>query len=208
MKASTRWLAVPVAIAAGLWLTNRGTASATPQRTISGNWKDPDAPRRIRALARPLELEANWPGLGDFLAAVAYTESRGNMKATGDSGTSHGGFQLKRMSAKLDQRGLPTSVLYDERYQVALIADYLHRLRPFASKGQKIDWLALRRGMLYPSRVSDTSEVHARSRSTRKKLSEALVRAGVPASFMYRKAFPPGYQWPGIDRALQLTGAR
>lgn len=166
-----------------------------------GPWVDPDAPRRIRQLAANLEQAAGWPGLGDYLAGIAWIESRGNAHAGSDVGNAaRGWFGVRPQSAKVGELGLSPSALKDEADAVALAAWYAHRLRKYAAPGQQIDWLAVRRGWAYPGKVDDVHDP-----GYREQLAKGLAAAGVPADFMLRPAFPEGYEWPGIEAALQLT---
>lgn len=201
------WWIVPVAVVGAIWWTSRGTASAAdppPDRRVTGDWVDSDAPRRIRAIARPIEQAANWPGLGDYLAGIAYTESRGNAQAGKDSGNAaRGWFGIRPVSGRVGDLGLSGDALKNERYAVALAAWYAHRLRPYASSGQSIDWLAIRRGWAYPHLVDNVDHPGFLSQ-----LQRGLSNAGSDPSLAHRRAFPPGYQWPGIDTVLALVGAR
>lgn len=186
-----------------------GSSVPTPALVPGGGWKDEDAPRRIRELAYPIGLATGFEGLGDFLVAVAWTESRGDPRACRGScgaNSERGWFQLRPNSARVFDLGLGRDALFDEPTQVALAAWYADRLRPFAAPGQSIDHLALRRGWVYPSRVSDVAEAYPRSVVTRKHFAEGIAAAGLPSSFMYTPAFSPTYAWPGIDGILELVG--
>lgn len=188
-----------------------------PPPTPGGGWVDADAPRRIRALAGPLADQLGWPDLPDLLVAIAWTESRGNPQAQRYQGANaaRGWFQMRPNSARLDQANLTVDALKREADQVALVTWYLHRLRNYARKGQDIDLLALRRGMAYPFLVADVDEDMStpdagpgvRSRGARERFAEGLAMAGEDESFMFHRAFPPGYHWPGIDAALQTVRA-
>lgn len=200
------WVLVGGGAALGLYQRSRRTIVPYMPKPGDG-WVDADAPRRIRELAAPIAAAANWPDLPDFLVAVAWTESRGNPRAGSDVGNAaRGWFGLRPDSSRHDDLGLPVSALKDERWAVLLAAWYAHRLQPYAFPGQKIDWLALRRGWALPKLVSDVNETAPvknyapgeRSADVRERLSNALEAVGLPQSFMYRPAFPPGYQWPGI----------
>ena len=182
-----------------------------PEPQPGKGWVDADAPRRIREIARPIEELTGWDDLGDFLTAVAWTESRGNPGACHGAcaaNSAHGWFQLRPNSARIAELGLPREALFDEPTSVALAAWYGHRLRPFAASGQVIDNLALRRGWAYPSRVSDVDEKHQRSKDTRARFSTGIAKAGLPQSFMYSRTFPEDYTWPGagIDALLSAVG--
>lgn len=183
--------------------------SGLARRRVGSGWRDPDAPRRIREIAAPIERLANWPGLGDYLAAVAWTESRGNPRAChGDCkpNSARGWFQIRPKSGRTEYLGLSSNALLDENTSVALAAWYAHRLRPRASEGQEIDWLAIRRGWALPGLVRDVNEQNDRSPKVRARLEEGLKKSGMHESFMYQPAFPPGYYWPGIDAVLAAVG--
>jgi hypothetical protein len=194
-----------------------GKTARDPAVKPSGGWIDPDAPRRIRAIAAPIEAAANWPGLGDFLVAKAWTESRGNPKAGSDTGNAaRGWFGLRPKSARVRDLAafLTPASLKQERPAVALAAWYAHRMHDEAAPGQIVDWLAIARGWAYPRLVSDVDEAATvkgwlpgeRSRQVRFNLTHALTRgAGVAPTFMYEPAFPANYSWPGIDQVLGLA---
>jgi soluble lytic murein transglycosylase-like protein len=188
----------------------KAAGSAIAPKAGSG-WVDRYAPARIRAYAAPIEELANWPGLGDFLVAVAWTESRGNPaavnhKEAGSPNVARGWFQLRPSSARVGDLGLGPDALFDEPTAVALAAWYAARLRKFAKSGQKIDWLAVRRGWALPSRVSDTGESNERSVDTRKRFADGVAHADLPSSFMYQRAFPSDYHWPGIEAVFNAVG--
>lgn len=165
-------------------------------------WVDPDAPRRIRIIASRVEEVTGMRGLGDYLAGIAWIESRGNPKAGPDSldNAARGWFGIRPNSARLTERGLPVSALKDEATAVALAADYAHRLQPYAAPGQVMDWEAVRRGWGFPHHVDDIG--HPRYPD---KLARGLAKAGVPRSFMKQPAFPPGYRWPGFQAVLEAA---
>jgi hypothetical protein len=209
MKETTPWW-----IASGILLAAAVVASSnvasTPQsyaeRPPGSGWVDRDAPRRIRALAAPIERIAAWPGLGDFLVATAWRESRGNSSAQNASGAK-GWFQLFGWTARTDDIGVPASVLRtDEPLQVALAAWYAFRLRPFAYYGQIVDWAALSRGWAYPTLVDDVNLEQQRSRDNLRRFEEAVEHAGLPEDFVHFTAFGPMFTWPGIDAVLRAVG--
>ena len=170
---------------------------------VTGVWKDSDAPRRIRQLAAPIERMANWPGLGNYLAAISYTESRGNPRAGSDAqnNAARGWFGIRPKSGKLDKLGLGVEALKDERTAVALAAWYAERCQKYAYDGQVMDWLSVRRCWGFPK---DVPKVNHPGYSNQ--LSVGLSKVGLPSNFMYRPAFPPGFRWPGIDAVLAAVG--
>lgn len=190
------------------------TASASPPKPQAGGqgrWVDADAPRRIRALAGRLETLYNWPGLSDFLVAVAYNESLGDPRALDRTGGSRGWFQLRPTSAGDSRVEENPELLFDERWAVVTAADYAWRLRRYAAPGQRPDWLAIRRGWKYPALVKDVDELAMIRGSTpsagiRLRFLRALNNTDIPVSFMQEPAFQSNTKWPGIDAALTALG--
>lgn len=206
----TWWVAAGILVAATLVVVRPhvgGSAQSYAVRPPGSGWVDPDAPRRIRQIAAPIQKLAHWPGLGDFLVANAWTESRGNSRAVNDSSGAVGWFQVFRSTMRADDLGVSREqILNDERIQVALISWYIYRLRPYAAAGQTIDWAAIRRGEAYPSLVSDTDLSQQRSRENQARFVEGIAKAGLPPAFLHYPAFPQGFQWPGIDAVLAAVG--
>ncbi len=196
------WTAAAIVLGAGA-LAARSAAAVAKPRVTRGKWVDRDAPRRIRELAAPIERVANWPGLGDYLAAISYTESRGNPRAgtSAVDNRARGWFGMRPRSARLRDLGLGVEALKDERYAVALAAWYAHRCRPYAAPGQRIDWLAIRRCWGYPSDVDEVDHP-----GYWRQFGRGLSSVGLPQSFMHLPAFPSGYTWPGIEVVLQAVG--
>jgi hypothetical protein len=209
VKSTTAWW-----IAAGILIASTVVVARSPfgsssyaVRPIGSGWVDADAPRRIRMLAAPIERIAHWPGLGDFLVANAWTESRGNSRAQNGSSGAVGWFQGFPSTLRADDLGIGRAqILADENLQVALQAWYAYRLRPYARSGQVIDWSAIRRGEAYPSLVDDTALTQQRSRDVQRRFEEGVDKAGLPAAFAHYPAFPPGFAWPGIDAVLGAVG--
>jgi len=169
-------------------------------------WKDPDAPRRIRAHAAPIEAIANWPGLGDFLVAVAYIESRGDSQAGSDAhdNAARGWYGIRPESSRATELGLsPYAALKDEAQATALAAWYAERMRKLADPGQVVDWLAIRRGWGLPKDVRAVTHP-----GYWEQLSMGLKAAGLPASWMLQPAFGPQYSWPGPETALAAAEGR
>ncbi len=197
------WIAAAVIFGAAVGLTLSHRYPRVDVGPIGTGWVDRDAPRRIRQLAAPIERIANWPGLGHYLAGIAFIESRGNPRAGSDaqSNAARGWFGHRPKSARLDDLGLGVGALKDEAYAVALAAWYAHRCRAFAAPGQVMDWLAVRRCWAYPSHVDNVDHPGYRTQ-----LARGLQKAGVQPDFMYLTAFPAGYRWPGIDAVLAAVG--
>lgn len=164
-------------------------------------WADPDAPRRIREIAYQVERETGMRGLGDYLAGISYIESRGNPMAGDSKGNAaRGWFGIRPESAHVSDYGLSPNHLYDERVSVILAADYAQRLRKYAAEGQVMDWLAVRRGWGIPAHVKATAHPGYKDQ-----LAHGLKKAGVPERFMYERAFPRGFSWPGVAYLLETV---
>jgi len=173
----------------------------------SSVWKDSDAPRRIREHAAPIEAASGWYGLGDFLVALAFTESRGNREALGDGGTSGGWFQMKRGAKCVDAMGLTARELAEapEALQVLLAACHAHRLGTvWASSGQEVRWDDVRRGWAFPKWVQETYRGSSETRNNRRRFDRGIKAAALPASFATSQAFPPGFEWPGLTELLAM----
>ena len=224
MVAPVIWYGAAGAVGAGLlsWFFGRSDVPPppVPPLPVGTGWKGGN-PEALRELAMPLEYELGWWGLGDFLAAAAWTESHGNPKA-GSSGMNNkargllGGRPNSMFRGKYKHFAQSNpNLLKDPRWAIATTAAYLDSLRDYAFPGQTIDWLALRRGMAFPRLVSDVNEEAKvkgyppgrRSADTRNRFQTGIEKAGLQDEFMYEAAFPPGYQWLGLGRALQLLGA-
>jgi hypothetical protein len=198
-----------------------------PQK--KGRWADANAPGRIRQIAYPIEDRTGWVGLGDFLVACAATESGGNMTACAGvrgatldtpcpGNTARGWFQLRPKSALAYEYEYlvdsdPDILRREAAAQVAFAAWYAYRLRNYAKSGQLVDWLAIRRGWALPRLVSDVDEVAEvkgyapgeRSGDVRERFERGVAMAGLDDSFMYARAYPPGFVWPGIANVLDLA---
>lgn len=171
-----------------------------------GPWAD-----RIRDYANRVSSVTNWgSGFGNFLVATAWTESKGNPNACAapcSENSARGWFQNRPVSARVwDFTGGGPHVLFSEPWAVALAAWYAVRTAmKNRDPGQVVDWLAMRRGWALPRLVDDVYETEPvtgyadgeRSRDVRERFSQALAAVGLPQSFMYEPAFPPGFQWPG-----------
>ncbi len=192
-----RWLAAAGIVGAAVLLRS-STAAASPSARPLGATS-------IRLMALPLEQLLRQPGLADFLTAVAYTESRFDTNAANSLGF-RGLFQMNTNTSRVADAGGKPDDLFNPRWSIALVAWFFSRLRNYARPGQTIDWLAVRRGMAYPTLVDDVEEQDQRSREVRGRLEEGLRAVKLPQSFMRRAAFPAGYNWPGIAAALKAVG--
>lgn len=188
------WIPVTGAVLGILASRTKGRSASCITPVSKGQWSDPDAPRRIRAIAARIEAVTGQAGLGDFLAGVAYIESRGNPRAGSDEGNrARGWFGMRPQSARVDDLGLSPAALKDEEDAVALAAWYAHRCQTYAAPGQVMDWLAVRRCWGIPKHVDDLDHP-----GYHEQLAYGLAQAGVSCDFMRRRAFPPGYRWPGV----------
>jgi hypothetical protein len=171
------------------------------------NWKDADAPSRIRQYAAPIEAAAGWEGLGDFLVALAFTESRGNSQALGDGGNSGGWFQMKKGARCVDAMGLTATELSksSEGLQVLLAACHAHRLgTAWQSSGQAVEWRDVRRGWAFPKWVKESYRQSSETKNNRTRFARGIRAAGLPASFANRRTFPSGFEWPGLSELLTM----
>jgi hypothetical protein len=192
-------------IGGGLACTLGTCKQDLPHGPIQGKWIDPNAPAEIRSLALTLENNAHWPNLGNFLAATAWTESRGNEQAgsSANNNDARGWFGLRPASAMTQSYGFADpNILKRGEYAVVFAADYIDRLRKYKSAYQTIDWLAIRRGFAYPDLVDDVYENDDRSRDVHARFSEGVKNVGLPSYFMTMPAFPTGYSWPGFAATL------
>lgn len=219
---------------AALGLTVAVVATPKSKRTSSKTEKpdqdyNPDYPSDwearadlIWSLAHDVAEVTGWDKLPEFLLANAYTESRGNPMACAapcGKNSARGLFQLRPTSGFAGELAHladeEPGLLFDPRWNIALAAWYLYRLRNYGYSGQEIDWLALRRGEALPRLVSDVDEEASvnkyedgeRSADVRERLESALYAVGLPESFMYQPAFPSSFSWPGIDVVLDAVGA-
>lgn len=173
---------------------------ASPE--LCRGWVDPNAPAMIRQLARPIERLTNLDGLGDFLAGVAWIESRGNPQAGSDVGNAARGlYGMRPESARVRDLGLSPSVLKEPRAATALAAWYIHRCIPFADEGQTLDWLAFRRCWGYPTDTDDVDHPGYKNQ-----LARGLACAGVNPDFMFNRAIRRNYNWPGIEAVFAAVG--
>lgn len=189
------WVAIPVA---GVLLV-ASSAAAAPKAV----WKDPGAPERIRAYVTEVEARTGpWPGLADFLVAVAYWESRGDANAVRSTGE-RGLFQMRDDSRCLRAMDLTADELLGrERLQVLMAACHVAVLG-MAYTASPVDWLAIRRGWKVPTLVDDFAETQLASRRIRSRFSLALRTLELPTTLMRERVFPrTGFEWPGIETIL------
>jgi hypothetical protein len=168
-------------------------SSTTP--APPGGWK-----QRVWEYADIVAERTNWVGLPTYLLAVAKTESNGVATAcAGDCevNAARGWYGLRPTSALVGELGKGADILYNEKWSTGLAAWYAARLSDNGGPGQVLNWLALRRGWALPSLVSDVTEAEPRSVDVRLRFEKSLDSLGISRSFMYERAFPPGWSWPG-----------
>ena len=197
-----------------------------------GGWYDRDAPARIRELAAPIEDATGWLRLGDFLVVVAATESGGNQYACygirgatiadycpGNNARGWFGGRPKSMYAhgyKSLVQSDPDLIRRNERWAVATYAWFAYRLRNYWHQSRPVNWLAIRRGGASTRLVNDVNEIAEwpnkapgeRSADVRRRMERGCAMAGLPDSFMYERAFAPGFSWPGFEGILEILDAR
>jgi len=204
MRAGVLLAMLPIGLLVAMASPKDAQASGSSGGTA---WKDADAPSRIRQYAAPIEAAAGWEGLGDFLVALAFTESRGNSRALGDGGSSGGWFQMKRSAKCVDAMGLSAAELAQasEELQVLLAACHAHRLGTvWASSGQRVEWQDIRRGWAFPKWVKESYRGSSETRNNRRRFDRGIRAAGLPAAFATRRAFPSGFDWPGLSALLEM----
>jgi len=209
--------AISAAILGGsIWLSSRSSSASQrpdPNDVDARRWVDPDAPRRIRAIASGIESAMRWPGLGDFLVATAWRESRGNTNACNGACTSNsarGWFQLRPKSSVLVDQALNLSAddLYNEPVSVAMAAWYAYRLRKWRKPNQVVTWAALSRGWRYPYLVKDVDRQRDGSEANYQRLRAGFRMANVPESRANQAAFSRDFRWLGVSSALTLAFAK
>lgn len=101
---------------------------------------------------------------------------------------------------------------------------YAYRLRPYATKGQVLDWLAIARGWALPRLVDDVDETETvnatkpgtkpprkyypgeRSQDVRERLEDGLIETGQDPDWMFTRVEVGA--WPGIATVLDAVGIR
>lgn len=217
---TARWL-LPALAAGGVLLVGVTAAAAGPSAPPAapgagdgdggpGIWKDADAPRRIRALVAPVEAALAWPGLGDYLVAVAYQESRGTSTACADPcgpGWSRGWFQNRPVVWCFTKIGLTRDAfLADEAAQVAVAVCHARRLGIlYDEPGQVVQWRDIRRGWKFPHWVGESWREKSATQGNWSAFRRNLVNVGLPESFAKQKAFPSGLDVPDVQALYALT---
>jgi len=217
MKLSMSRVLLPLGLfGAGLVvLSSDRNAGAPSGGRGRGRWRDPVAPDEIRRLAAPIERAADWPGLGDFLVAVAWHESRGNARAVNPEGgpnAARGLLQIRPRSSNNQGVVDDPSLLLQPAINVAIGADYAYRMvrRWYrdVDAALKPDWLAIRRGWACPALVADVDEIKSipgcpPSADVRARFLRSLAAVGLPATFAEQPAEPR--TWPGQQAVLGLA---
>ena len=196
-----------------LALSLGGSGSETP----GGSCPLPVTAAEVRAMAGRVEaVTGPWPGLGDYLVAVAYWESshrdgqpsnacaceswhtQGQCKPNAARGL----FQIRPVTADVPGTTANPEWLYEPAFAVATAAWLIWRLQQNRSPGRAADWLGIKRGWKLPRLVSDEWEEDPRSPKVRENFKRALQGSGIPTGFMFKRAIPAGMVWPGFETVL------
>ena len=207
MKRGTYYAIAGVVVVGALALA--GAGAAAPSATADPNW----APQIRRVVAQIETVTGPWPGLADYLIAVAYWESSHRdgtppnpnaCRAPCGPNSERGLFQIRPSTAGVESN---PDILYDPTVAVAAATDLVYRLATkWDAPGQTVDWLAIRRGWRLPKLVKDTGEANTASAGVRERFIQALEGVGLSSGFMQRPALPAGMSWPGIDAIEQAVG--
>lgn len=191
-----------------------GGASASPGLEVCPL---PVTAADVRAMAARVErVTGPWPGLGDYLAAVAYWESSHrdgepsnacaceswHTQGVCKPNAARGLFQIRPNTADVPGTVEDPERLYEPEFSVAVAAWLIWRLQHNRLPNRAADWLAIKRGWKLPSLVADEWEEDPRSIKVRENFKRALQGAGVPQTFMFQRAIPAGLVWPGFDAVL------
>ena len=194
----------------GVLLLAGGTDDDTAPH-IGPAWQD-----QIRGYVDRIEaVTGEWPGLAEFLIAVAYWESshhdgtppnpaacRGSCGPTSERGL----YQMRPKTADWAPVDSDPSLLFDPRRATALAAWGIWRLGTrWGEQGQLVDFLAVRRGWKYPRLVKDADESDPDSAGIRKRFATALEATDLPQSLMGQRAIPSSVHWPGIDVVMKAV---
>jgi len=206
---SLRWI-LPASALGLVAVLAAGSAQAAEPGSVGhrgDGWVDADAPRRIREYAAAIEAHTGWVGLGDYLAATAYTESRGDRDAVGDSGRSWGWFQVRPAAKCMQWLGLEgPELLGDEALQVVVAACHAYRLGTvYDAPGQRVQWRDVRRGWKYPEWVDQAYRDVPETEGNEDRLRRALIAVGISPDFRFSRAFPPGFQMLPVDYLLGIV---
>ena len=177
-----------------------------------GVWKDVDAPRRIALLAAPIEYGLPWPGLTNYLLAVAYGESRGvsyACKSPCGPGWSRGWFQLRSITKCFGDMGLSESQLMsNEAAQVAMAACHARRLGIiYDEPGQTVQWRDIRRGWKYPKWTGASWRNSSEAQGNYTAFVRNLNNVGLSQSFASQRSFPSGLDVPHVKQLYNMIRA-
>ena len=166
---------------------------------------------RIRELAAKVQRATGpWPGLADFLVAVAFWESSDRAGGPPNAAACHGAcgsnsagglYQIRPKTADVDAVTAEPSLLFDPEVSTAVAAWLIYRLATRWTT-YPVDWMAIRRGWRYPYLVRDREEADPESPGVRERFIKSLDAVGAPRALMQQRALPPGFNWPGFDAVL------
>ncbi len=187
-----------------------GTYAATrPSSTAPGSEKG-----KVRALGERVEALGILPGFADFLVATAFIESRFNPSAGSSaphpSNAARGWFGHRPGSAMNSKNGLTElrrthpNLLKNRAWAVALAADYVRRVLPFADPGQVVTAEDLRRAWKFPKNIADSAVSDAGQAKSRRQFSNAAKKTGVPVSMLSRPVELG--DWPGVLPLVEALG--
>lgn len=164
----------------------------------------------IWSLGRKVEAMGILPGFAEYLLSTAYVESQFNPEAGSDAvdNAARGWFGMRPESAFNWKNGLThlqdqPNLLKDPRWAVAAAADYAKRMFPYLAPGQEMDFMALRRGWSWASKVSDRTSSWAQQKEG--KYEDALTKVGLPTDLVHKR-IPLG-DYPGINAILEELDA-
>lgn len=180
--------------------------------TGPGVWKDKDAPRRIQRYAAPIEYGLPWPGITDYLVAVAYGESRGVSNICKDpcgAGWSRGWFQLRPISKCFKDMGLSADAFRNnEAAQVAVAICHARRLGiAYDEPGQSVQWRDIRRGWKYPKWTGASWRNRSDTQGNYNAFLRNLNNVGVSQSFAGQRAFYSGLDVPHVHHLYNMIRA-
>ncbi len=199
------------ALGGGLLLMGAAGSGQAQQCPVPVNASD------IREMARRVEaVTGPWPGLADYLVAVAFWESSGRDGGPSNAcacekwhtggkckpNAARGLYQIRPVTADVPGVVDNPAWLYDPAFATAAATWLIWRLQKNRSPGRAVNWLAIRRGWKLPSLVTDEWEENPKSAKTRENFKRSLQSVGIPVSFMFQRAMPAGLVWPGFNAVL------
>lgn len=206
-------MALALAAFVGLAFALGGSGAADP-----GPNKPPENPvtyAQIAKMSKQVQtVTGSWPGLTEFLQAVAYWESSHRDGSPPNASACHGDclgnsarglYQIRPKT--VDVYDVP-SVLFDPREATALAVGLIFHLAKYRTHENQIaTWLDIRRGWRKPALVKDWAEEDPESVMVRERFVKSLSALGyAPELFMDQDAIPPGVHDPGHDAIASALG--